>query len=129
MGQSDDQTDRKAEMDADRAAVAAFDAKLQALEKERRQRSPDVDDAAAARRSTAIGTAFRISTELVAGLIAGGGLGWVIDYLAGTKPWFFLIFFFLGVVAGIMNVFRTATLMVADQEDQEKANRTSTGEK
>src|SRR6185312_11473815 len=52
--------------------------------------------------------AFRFSTELVVGLIVGGGLGYGIDWLAGTKPIFLIVFFVLGAAAGILNVVRAA---------------------
>lgn len=59
------------------------------------------------------GIAFRFATELVAGLVAGGGVGWGIDWLAGrigfhTRPVFMVVFFMLGAAAGIRNVMRAA---------------------
>jgi len=55
-----------------------------------------------------IGLAFRLSTDLVAGLIVGGVMGWSIDRWLGTAPWFLIIFFILGITAGIFNVLKTA---------------------
>ena len=57
---------------------------------------------------TSLGVAFRFSTELVAGLLVGGGIGYGIDWLAGTKPIFLIVFFVLGAAAGIVNVWRAA---------------------
>ncbi len=59
------------------------------------------------------GIAFRFATELVASLVVGGGLGWGIDWLLGhfgfhTRPVFLIVFFMLGIVAGIRNVMRAA---------------------
>jgi ATP synthase protein I len=65
-------------------------------------------------RSGAIGTAFRLSTELVAGLVVGVALGWFLDESLGTSPWFLILFFFLGMAAGIINVVRTAQRMNAE---------------
>ncbi len=62
-------------------------------------------------RGAAISSAFRLVTELVVGPIIGGGIGWILDSWLGTKPWFFLVFFVLGTVAGILNVMRTARQM------------------
>ena len=59
-------------------------------------------------RGTAMGLAFRLAVELVAGLVVGGGIGWLLDYWLGTLPIFMLIFFALGTAAGILNVIRTA---------------------
>lgn len=56
-----------------------------------------------------LGQAVRIGTELLAALIVGGGLGWLIDtYLLGSSPWGIVIGLVLGVVAGIRNAYRRA---------------------
>jgi ATP synthase protein I len=65
------------------------------------------------------GIAFRFATELVAGLVVGGGLGWGIDWLFGhfgfhTRPVFLIVFFVLGAGAGIRNVMRAATEINAE---------------
>ena len=56
----------------------------------------------------AMGYAFRVGIELAAGLVVGGGLGWLLDQWFGTMPLMLILFFFLGAGAGIRNVFRTA---------------------
>ena len=58
-----------------------------------------------------IGTAFKLSTELVAAVAVGTIIGFILDKTFGTKPWLFLIFFFVGVVAGITNVIKSAKKM------------------
>ena len=58
-----------------------------------------------------LGIAFKISTEMVAAVIVGTIIGFILDNWFGTKPWLILIFFFVGVVAGILNVFRSAKNM------------------
>ena len=65
------------------------------------------------------GIAFRLATELVAGLVVGGGLGWGIDWLSGhfgfhTRPVFLIVFLLLGMAAGIRNVMRAATEINAE---------------
>ena len=55
-----------------------------------------------------IGQAFKMSTELVSAVAVGTIIGFILDKWFGTKPWLILIFFFVGVVAGIMNVIRSA---------------------
>jgi len=57
---------------------------------------------------TALGRAFRMSTEFVAGVIAGGGLGWLFDRGLGTSPWGLIVFLMLGFAAGTFNVIRAA---------------------
>jgi ATP synthase protein I len=61
--------------------------------------------------SSSIGTAFKMSTELVAAVAVGTIIGFILDKTFGTKPWLILIFFFLGVITGIINVFRSAKKM------------------
>ena len=61
--------------------------------------------------SSSIGTAFKMSTELVAHVAVGTIIGFILDKTFGTKPWLILIFFFVGVIAGIVNVFKSAKKM------------------
>ena len=60
---------------------------------------------------SSIGTAFKMSTELVSAVVVGTIIGFILDKTFGTKPWLILIFFFVGVVAGITNVIRSAKNM------------------
>ncbi len=52
--------------------------------------------------------AWRMVTELVVGVLVGGAMGWGLDTLFGTLPVFVIIFGFLGFVAGIRIVIRSA---------------------
>ena len=58
--------------------------------------------------TSSIGTAFKLSTELVSAVAVGTIIGFILDKTFGTKPWLILIFFFVGVIAGIMNVIKSA---------------------
>jgi ATP synthase protein I len=60
---------------------------------------------------SSIGTAFKLSTELVSAVVVGTIIGFILDKTFDTKPWLILIFFFVGVIAGIINVFRSAKNM------------------
>ena len=62
-------------------------------------------------KNSNFGEAFKMSTELVAAVVVGTIIGFILDEWFGTKPWLILIFFFIGVVAGIMNVIRSAKKM------------------
>ena len=55
-----------------------------------------------------LGQAFKLSTELVSAVVVGTIIGFILDKSFGTKPWLILIFFFVGVIAGIMNVIKSA---------------------
>ena len=61
--------------------------------------------------SSNMGTAFKMSTELVSAVVVGTIIGFILDNWFGTKPWLILIFFFVGVIAGIMNVVKSAKKM------------------
>jgi len=58
--------------------------------------------------SSKLGIAFKMSTEMVAAVVVGTIIGFILDNWFGTKPWLILIFFFVGVIAGILNVVRSA---------------------
>ena len=55
-----------------------------------------------------LGQAFKMSTELVSAVLVGTIFGFILDTWFDTKPWLIIIFFFVGVVAGITNVVRSA---------------------
>ena len=61
--------------------------------------------------ATSFGKALKISTELVAAVVIGSTIGFLLDSWFGTKPLLIICFFFVGVVAGILNVFRSAKKM------------------
>ena len=58
-----------------------------------------------------IGQAFKLSTELVAAVLVGTIIGFILDNWFDTKPWLIIIFFFLGAAAGMLNVIRAANQM------------------
>ena len=63
------------------------------------------------KRGLFMGSAFRLGTELVAAVLVGTIIGFILDNWFGTKPWFIIIFFFIGVIAGMLNVIRVANNM------------------
>ena len=60
------------------------------------------------KRGSFIGFAFKLGTELIAAVIVGTIFGFILDNWFGTKPWFIIIFFFLGSAAGMLNVIKAA---------------------
>ena len=60
---------------------------------------------------SSLGAALSMSTELVAAVLVGTIIGFILDKTFGTTPWLILTFFFVGVIAGIVNVFRSAKRM------------------
>ena len=79
------------------------------LERAREREKPD--DPAPDGRGQAMGMAFRLAAELVAGVFVGGLLGWALDNLLGTKPFLLIVFLLLGVAAGLLNTVRAAQQM------------------
>src|SRR5271154_438570 len=67
------------------------------------------------RATTASGYArgFRLSSELVAGVVVGAGLGWLIDRWFGISPWGLIVFLLLGFAAGVLNVMRSAGVVAS----------------
>ena len=61
--------------------------------------------------AASLGKALKISTELVAAVFVGSIIGFLLDSWFDTKPLLTICFFFMGVVAGISNVFRSAKKM------------------
>ena len=61
--------------------------------------------------AASLGKALKISTELVASVFVGSTIGFLLDNWFDTKPLLTISFFFMGVVAGILNVFKSAKKM------------------
>jgi ATP synthase protein I len=57
----------------------------------------------------ALGVGFRIGIEFVVAIIVATGLGWAFDRALGTRPFGMIVLFFLGVAAGMLNVYRAIT--------------------
>ena len=84
-----------------------FKTRLKIAKKQFLKNSPDESN----KRGIFMGSAFRLGTELVAAVVVGTIIGFILDNWFDTKPWFIIIFFFAGVVAGMLNVIRTANNM------------------
>jgi len=57
----------------------------------------------------ALGLGFRIGIEFVVAILVATGLGWAFDRVLGTRPFATIVLFFLGVAAGMLNVYRAIT--------------------
>jgi ATP synthase protein I len=56
-----------------------------------------------------VGVGLRIGLELVVSVVVATGLGWAFDKGLGTRPWGMIVLFFLGIAAGMVNVYRAVT--------------------
>ena len=61
--------------------------------------------------AASLGKALKISTELVAAVVVGSTIGFILDNWFDTKPLLTICFFFMGVAAGILSVFKSAKKM------------------
>ena len=113
MNQGSDQKDPAKEQD-----LPSIDDFGERLSKVRDQNTP-VENAE--KSTSTLGWGLRIGSEMIAALLVGGALGWGLDGLIGTKPWFLLAGFFVGFAAGLVNVQRAIKEMDAGlEQDGEK---------
>jgi F0F1-type ATP synthase assembly protein I len=73
-----------------------------------------------------IGQLSTIGMSFVFALILGFGAGYWLDGLIGTRPWLSFVGFFLGLAAGVLNVYRV--MQLADK-DRSKGSMGSSGSK
>jgi ATP synthase protein I len=80
------------------------------LDKARRSRQPTREPPSEG-TSSALALGMRVGLELVVAVVVAVFIGWAVDQGLGTRPWGMIVFFFLGVAAGMVNVYRTVTGM------------------
>jgi ATP synthase protein I len=107
-----DDARQKGDREQNLAEEAALSARFRRLGEElgqvhERPAESGPDQSAASNRS-AMARGFRLSTELVAGVLVGAAFGWVLDRLLGISPWGLIVFLLLGFAAGVLNVMRSA---------------------
>lgn len=93
---------------------SGLDARLAALSARLADRQNEsANDHRGARRTDAqgYGLGLRVGTDIVAGTLLGGGLGWLADSLLGTSPWGLIVMLLLGVAAGILLALRSAGIL------------------
>ena len=91
---------------------AALSARLKSLGQRLNQagaaRSLETQEFRSATDLSGFARGFRLSSELIAGVLVGAGIGWLIDKGLGTLPWGVFVFALLGFAAGVWNVMRQA---------------------
>ena len=93
---------------------AALSARLQRLGKRLAQANRPSENGSGPRQTadpSAIARGFRLSTELVAGVLVGAAIGWLLDRWLGISPWGLIVFLLLGFAAGVLNVMRGAGIV------------------
>jgi ATP synthase protein I len=106
-------SERRDSRPASSAEEAALSARLRGLGDQLGQHRPR--EPSESRRSQPAADAsgyargFRLSSELVAGVLVGAGIGWALDKLLGMSPWGLIVFLLLGFAAGVVNVVRAVS--------------------
>jgi ATP synthase protein I len=98
-----DQGDEDASLQARRDRLAG---ELKAA-KPRRPTAPLLPASGSAGAAWSIGA--KAASEFVGAVIVGGAIGWGLDWLLHSKPAFTIIFFLLGVAAGVWGVIRATS--------------------
>ena len=121
-GTNDGADENRDKLSSDEAALSArlgsLDHRLSEIRDSRKietGQSGNEQDATRARAS-AMAMGFRLSSELVAGVLVGAALGWGFDRLLSTSPWGLIVFLLLGFTAGVINVMRAAGVMAKQSE-------------
>jgi ATP synthase protein I len=94
------------------AEEAALSARLRSLgerlDQRKRTSRPVETESSSKSDPSALARGFRLSTELVAGVLVGAFIGWALDKWLGSSPWGMIVFLLLGFAAGVINVMRAA---------------------
>ena len=101
----DDQMNDK-DTHGDKQRLADIDRRLDKLQAQREEK--DRPDRSALPKGMAA-IRGRVATELVAGVVVGAFIGWALDRWLDTSPLFLLVMFFMGAIAGMLNVWRVFT--------------------
>jgi ATP synthase protein I len=115
--------------DKQQTSEAALSARLQRLKqslghaRDQAGRTSGASGADPATTASGYARGFRLSSELVAGVVVGAGLGWLIDRWLGISPWGLIIFLLLGFAAGVLNVMRSAGLVAGTALDNSTRGR------
>lgn len=95
----------------DRDDDAGLRARLDRLSGELKGRTPAQPrpEAKSDSTSSAMSLGMRAASEFVSAILVGLGIGWALDRALGTNPAFLIVFFLIGVTAGVWNVIRVTS--------------------
>ena len=111
---NDNASGKRDQSSSDEAALSArlgsLDHRLSEIRDSRKTRTdqPGSEGGDGAARASAMALGFRLSSELIAGVVVGAVIGWGFDRLLSTSPFGLIVFVLLGFVAGVVNVVRSA---------------------
>src|ERR1700743_1706307 len=92
------------------ARLGSLDQRLSEIRDGRKTRTdqPGSGGGDGSARASALARGCRLSSELIAGVVAGALIGWGFDRLLSTSPFGLIVFLLLGFVAGVVNLVRSA---------------------
>jgi len=90
------------------ARLGSLDHRLSAIRDGRKIGTDQPGGGDGAARASAMAIGFRLSSELIAGVVVGALIGWGFDRLLSTSPFGLIAFVLLGFIAGVVNVIRSA---------------------
>jgi ATP synthase protein I len=92
------------------ARLGSLDQRLSEIRGSRKVETDQLDAGSGngAARASAMALGFRLSSELIAGVVVGALIGWGIDRWLSTSPWGLIVMVLLGFTAGVVNVIRSA---------------------
>jgi ATP synthase protein I len=114
MAQGTNDREEEDKSSSDEAALSArlgsLEHRLSALRDGRNIRTDQSDAGSgnSSARASAMALGFRLSSELIAGVLVGALMGWGFDRLLSTSPFGLIVFVLLGFTAGVVNVVRSA---------------------
>jgi ATP synthase protein I len=104
--------DGRGESEAElRARMNALSAKIDAQRHKPAHGGDGERESAASARGwgQAMSLGARVVTELVAGIVVGGGIGWLLDKWLSTTPFLLILFLLLGTAGGFWNIIRATS--------------------
>src|SRR5271156_4423669 len=90
------------------ARLGSLDRRLSDIRGSRKIEADQPGSGDGAARASAMALGFRLSSELIAGVVVGALIGWGFDRLLSTSPFGLIVFLLLGFAAGVLNVIRSA---------------------
>ncbi len=91
--------------------LAQLKSRLDDGHKRQRAASGDADTPQNQSNRAGVAQAFRLSSEFIAGVVVGAGIGYLVDTFFGTSPWGMIVFLLLGFAAAVLNVMRAAGMV------------------
>ncbi len=86
-----------------------FDERLEAARRRAGLDAPEPSRRTSGDEAHPLTFAFRLGAEMVASLVVACAIGWGLDRVLGTRPWFMIGFLPVGVAAGVMNLLRASS--------------------